>query len=223
MAARKRNVLDYQQLDSLSSVVLYDTPRKKRKVLPRKYSVERIISKRKIKGEYEYLIKWDGWPLTACSWEPSSHLDEELLRGYEIPPTPHPERLETACRQFYQAITTSLRSKSVAPTYIPMDLDLWRYIINGKGRESNHKGFSLYSVKDLARLRLPEHWWYTLDKYGHGEGRGIQQLKIKPVLSWTPKHQIFKDGKLTDAPQMPIEKLCIDILRRCCNTHNLNI
>ena len=30
--------------------------------------------------EYEYLIKWDGWPLTSCSWEPSNHLTEELLR-----------------------------------------------------------------------------------------------------------------------------------------------
>jgi hypothetical protein len=144
-----------------------------------------------------------------------------ISRGYETPPTPELGRLETASRQFYLAITTMLQSKSVAPTYTPMDLDLWRYIVCGKGRQSNHKGFWLYSIHDFRRLRLPEHWWYTLDKNGHGEGRAVEQIKVKQLLSWTPKHQIFKDGKLTNAPQMPIEKLCIDILPRRCNTDTL--
>lgn len=30
--------------------------------------------------DHEYLIKWDGWPLECCSWEPSLHLSEDLLR-----------------------------------------------------------------------------------------------------------------------------------------------
>ena len=38
------------------------------------YNVELIIT-RKIKGKKKfYLIKWEGYPITDCSWEPISHL-----------------------------------------------------------------------------------------------------------------------------------------------------
>jgi ATP-dependent Clp protease adapter protein ClpS len=65
-----------------------------------------------------------------------------------------------------------------------MDLDIWRYIIHGKGTDSNHKGFLLYVIDDMCRMQLPEHWWYTLNS--HGEGKAIVQFKVKPILSWTP-------------------------------------
>ena len=38
------------------------------------YDIESIIT-RKIKGNKKYyLIKWEGYPITDCSWEPLSHL-----------------------------------------------------------------------------------------------------------------------------------------------------
>ena len=38
------------------------------------YNVELIITRR-IKGKKKfYLIKWEGYPITGCSWEPISHL-----------------------------------------------------------------------------------------------------------------------------------------------------
>ena len=38
------------------------------------YNVEFIITRR-IKGKKKlYLIKWEGYPITGCSWEPISHL-----------------------------------------------------------------------------------------------------------------------------------------------------
>ena len=30
--------------------------------------------------DYEYLIKWRGWPLDSVSWEPSSNLTTDLIR-----------------------------------------------------------------------------------------------------------------------------------------------
>ncbi len=51
MAARKRSHIDYEQLNSFSSVVLYNTaPKKRRKTLPSLYTVERIITRRKMKN-----------------------------------------------------------------------------------------------------------------------------------------------------------------------------
>ena len=101
-----------------------------------------------------------------------------------------------------------------------MDFDIWRYIIEGRGRESQRKGFRLYSIKDMSRMQLPEQWWYALNL--HGGGYTISSdLKIRQVLSWTPNFQIFKDGKLVQGHQMPIEKICIDFLRHPCNINNL--
>ena len=109
----------------------------------------------------EYLIEWQGWPLGSRTWEPSYHLTLELVRlvflseihllkiwilpvrlkwitkinfrSYENPRRPSEARLHEAGRQFYCAILASLKSKSLSPSYVPMELDLWRYAIKGKG------------------------------------------------------------------------------------------
>ncbi|CAB4009621.1 Hypothetical predicted protein, partial [Paramuricea clavata] len=133
MAMRKRPAVNYRELNNFLSVILYNTtPKAKRATLPSTYKVERIISKRKVKNDHEYLIKWDGWPLECCSWEPSLHLSEDLLRGYERPPKPDSQKLHEASWQLYQGVLTSLKSKSTSPVCIPMQHDIWRYVTNGK-------------------------------------------------------------------------------------------
>ena len=39
------------------------------------YKIEKILSKRKIKGKYQYKIKWEGFPLDKCTWEPVENLE----------------------------------------------------------------------------------------------------------------------------------------------------
>ncbi len=143
-----------------------------------------------------------------------------IFRGYENPPRPSAQRLHEASRQIYQGILSVLKSKSRNPIYIIMDLDIWRYVSHGKGKASQHKGFKLFALDDLSRLPLPDQWWYWLNV--HSEGQAIlPPLKIKPVLSWTAKKHVFKDNKLSQAPQVPIEKLCLDLLKHPCNVNNL--
>jgi len=38
------------------------------------YEVEDILDRKKSKGRYLYKIKWKGYPLSECTWEPISHL-----------------------------------------------------------------------------------------------------------------------------------------------------
>ena len=38
------------------------------------YNVEYIITRRIKSNKKYYLIKWEGYPITGCSWEPISHL-----------------------------------------------------------------------------------------------------------------------------------------------------
>lgn len=79
----------------------------------------------------------------------------------------------------------------------------------------------MFTKEDLCRFdTLPNNWWYFLDV--HGQGQCIKfPLKIKPILGWTPAHQIVQNGKVISAPRVPQEKLCIHILKRSCDVHNL--
>jgi len=39
------------------------------------YEVEKILDRKKIKGKYKYLIKWKGYSMDECTWEPLSNLE----------------------------------------------------------------------------------------------------------------------------------------------------
>jgi len=39
------------------------------------YEVDKILDRKEVGGTALYKIKWKGYPLSACSWEPLDHLD----------------------------------------------------------------------------------------------------------------------------------------------------
>lgn len=49
------------------------------------YTVEKILDKRKIKGEWKYKVKWEGWSEKDCTWEPLENLNNViyLVNDYE--------------------------------------------------------------------------------------------------------------------------------------------
>lgn len=142
-------------------------------------------------------------------------------RGYNNPPKPSDSRLEEASRNFENGILAGLRSKRIAPIYVGMDLDVWRYIVKDKGVPSLHKGFCMYQRSDFARLPLTQHWDYCFN--AHSEGRAVDfPLKAKEVLSFTAEHYFSDKGTLKLAPKVPIEKVCIDFIKKACNIVNIH-
>lgn len=147
--------------------------------------------------------------------------EAKCFRSFDNPPKPSQAKLEEACHEFYHGILSSLRAKSLSPVYIKMDLDLWRYFSFNRGAESQHTGYQLYQIEDFSWFeKLLQNWWYFLNR--DGEGQAVKPpLKIKPVLSWTPAIQVFREGTLMPSPRMSLEKMCVDILRRPCGVDNL--
>ena len=49
------------------------------------YLVEKILNRRKIKGKYEYKIKWVGYPMKESTWEPMRNLEtaKNLVAEYD--------------------------------------------------------------------------------------------------------------------------------------------
>ena len=48
------------------------------------YNIEKILDRRMSKGNYEYKIKWEGYPMSQCTWEPMKNLEtvKELVEEY---------------------------------------------------------------------------------------------------------------------------------------------
>ena len=42
------------------------------------YAIEKILDRRKIRDKYQYKIKWEGYPMTQCTWEPIENLKNAL-------------------------------------------------------------------------------------------------------------------------------------------------
>lgn len=144
-----------------------------------------------------------------------------VFRSYNYPVKPSEQRLMNAGRDFFSAVVSYLKSKTLASIYIDMELDVWRFIMHNKGIPSQHKGHMMYEKDDFVRFgTLPSHWYYVLNE--HGEGTTIDfPVKAKPVLSWTASHYIVKNGKLEMAPKIPIEKVCMTIPKKACNVDNI--
>ena len=143
-----------------------------------------------------------------------------LFRSYENPKISDEKRIEQGSRNFCEAITRTLKGKSSAPVDVYIDLDLQRWLWKGKGTPSQHKGYKLYENADFCHLILPETWWYYLDR--NGEGRAISfPLKMKSVLSWTPKHFTIENGDFKQVARLPIEKLRVHIARQACCVETL--
>lgn len=144
-----------------------------------------------------------------------------VCRSYDQPPRPDKSRFEQACRNFLHAIQSGLKSESVGPFYVDIDLDVWRYVTRNKGEKSNHKGHTLYRREDFQRFEgLPNDWYFVLNQ--HGEGISIDfPLKAKPLVSWTLSKFIIKSGKLVKAPRVPIEKVVIFFAKQACNIDSI--
>ncbi|CAB3980606.1 Hypothetical predicted protein, partial [Paramuricea clavata] len=141
--------------------------------------------------------------------------------NYDKPIKISDERLEGACRQFVLGISKGLRSRSAAPMYINMDLDIWRNLTCGKGEVSEHCGNNLYQKNNYEALKyLPENWWYHINQNGEGIAVDLP-LKAKPMLSWSSVNFMKKNGKLCRAARIPVEKICLTVVRKACNAEHV--
>ncbi|XP_031559337.1 uncharacterized protein LOC116295605 [Actinia tenebrosa] len=222
---RSTDRVDYKALNTLSTVDL-DLSLKGKKKYSRGskiYLVERLISRRKAnKEELEYLVKWKDWPLWSCTWEPSCHLNDHLIRTYDNPVITR-ERIQHGAALFLEAVLTILKSNAVKVSYsaeIRLDHDIVRYVFRGKGKQAADGVCMLYDKYDFIRFDLPEYWYYYLHELGQGIAIDFP-IKLKTVLSFVKKRYLISNGQLKLAPNSPIEKVIIFVNRRACGCNNI--
>lgn len=153
-------------------------------------------------------MKWANYSAFNCTWEAERNLSSDIVQEFKCPSTP-PPGLADARNEFLLACHSRLWQRTSNNFYLNLHHEIFRYVFNGKGI-INDSGITLFSKEDFSLFNLPENWdkiIYT-DK---GEGRQIDfPVSLKPVLRWSKRHYVCSDGKLTDAPRMPVELLKID-------------
>ena len=49
------------------------------------YNIEKIIDRKRVNGKFLYKIKWEGYPMSQCTWEPLKNLEnaKSLIEEYD--------------------------------------------------------------------------------------------------------------------------------------------
>jgi hypothetical protein len=59
------------------------------------YNIDKILDRKKVNGKYLYKIKWEGYPMSQSTWEPTKNLESaiELVEEYNrIHPFPNSQK-----------------------------------------------------------------------------------------------------------------------------------
>lgn len=135
-----------------------------------------------------------------------------MFRTYDRPPV-NTERLHANLDTLLQAIVVKLKSKARPPSSVSFHHDCYRHCFYGKGRLSQDGKSVFLDKHDFGDFNFFTGWDHCADT--NGDGVIIKYpIKVRSLLSWSPKVSVIQNGILTPAPRMPQEKLLVDFIRQ---------
>ena len=157
------------------------------------YTVEFIIT-RKIKGKKKfYLIKWEGYPITDCSWEPISHLSNinDMVKEFDdnFPNSINHKylkefKLELKKYKHHKNTEKSKKLKNTKSNKIIIELDNIDLIsINNEKEKGETYIESDIKVENFDNETKIESTEKTNDNYTNDYFKNDGKL-IKPILIW---------------------------------------
>ena len=159
------------------------------------YNVELIIT-RKIKGKKKfYLIKWEGYPITGCSWEPISHLsnvnnmvkefddnfpnsiNHKYLKEFKLELKKYKQQKKCDKIKKFKKIKKNQQSNKIIIELDDIDLDI---INDGKEKEETKIGSDIIVVKkDKENKNESIEKTNNINSYFKNDGK-----LIRPILIW---------------------------------------
>lgn len=111
------------------------------------------------------------------------------------------------------AVTTKLKSHSRNNLIFDFDHDCFRFLFFGKGKQSRDKKSILLEKEDFINCNFVDNWDVVLDV--NGDGVMIKYpVKVRTLLTKSPKSYTIINGTLQESRRMVIEKLAIDFVRQ---------
>lgn len=154
--------------------------------------------------DYEYLVKWFGYPIHDSSWEPYGHLPKSLIKEY-VPTDVVRDRMTQFALSFEREVHARLKRRN--PQFsMSVESDVFRFVFG------DIKSM-LCQKNDFDKLNLPSNWFYVLNQ--DGSGRKLK-FPVKITLKLFFRKLFIKcDGKLVTKVN-PIERLtCFSATETC--------
>ena len=155
-------------------------------------------------------MKWEGYHPQESTWEPASHISDELLDSYMCPSVCK-TRLGSAALTFENTIQQCLSSKaSSVSTGFP--LDIYRYVFG-----TDHS-MVIKAASKIKKLPLSRNWTYKINQTGHGV-RVLFPIRLTPRCFMKPFYVMSDVGAVVTKTSLPVEKLTIICPAEPANTH----
>ena len=166
------------------------------------YDVENIITRKFIGNNKVYLIKWVGYPVKDCTWEPIAHLRSinNLIKNFEenFPNSIDKRLLKKYCRAINYGIRRKMKRKKqcikkrglknkniINNNHIIIDLEN-SIIINEKNKirkeKANEKSKNLMEIKNIEIEEEKSDFCESSNDFIHQESSDIKLRK--PIIIW---------------------------------------
>ena len=168
---------------------------------------------------YHYLIDWDGWPISAASWQPEENVTQDIIATYEVPEITDKRRVEETAVNLFVTIQKRLTITGCTPFEVSMPLDVFRHCFGQKGTPTAVRGYMNYILEDFKDIPLPPYWFLLVDSDGVGQ-QIVFPVLMKPTLSFTKQNYCFDDNRHLSAvlEWCPVEKI---LIRLCTDAYKL--
>ena len=168
------------------------------------FDVEYIITRRTKGKKYYYLIKWEGYPIKDCTWEPISHLTNIMELVNEFNDNFPNSIKQKPLKEFYvelrkyedqKFLQKKRKEKNLESNKIVINIDkLYSdYSINEKEAKNKNefKSISLFEIDDNEENKENENNITVnisnsdeIKSYVENEKNDAKLKLIKPVIIW---------------------------------------
>ena len=93
-------------------------------------------------------------------------------------------------------------------TIVELREDVYKYLFNGKGRQSGRRGYINMNKDNFCRCNFPNGWECSVDRLGDGV-KVVFPIRMRHFLGWGPKSYILVNQTLVPAKRYRQEKLSI--------------
>ena len=168
------------------------------------FDVEYIITRRTKGKKYYYLIKWEGYPIKDCTWEPISHLSNIMGMVNEFNDNFPNSIKQKPLKEFYvelrkyedqKFLQKKRKEKNLESNKIVINIDKLysNYSINEKEAKNKNelKSISLFEIDDNEENKENENTITVnisnsdeIKRYVEHEKNDAKLKLIKPIIIW---------------------------------------
>eukprot|EP00111_Clytia_hemisphaerica_P010588 TCONS_00030958-protein len=108
------------------------------------YNAEEILAEKKIGKKTHYLVKWERYSTSDCTWEPAENLlDRRLLQFWEQP-CPGFRQVEFHVERLLSCFDASLKERLKSVKQLDFPVAIFRYLFHGRGLDKKSGSKQLY-------------------------------------------------------------------------------